>query len=198
MNENENNIPNLSDLIKNISAIVVVDDARNVSDKEMAEIRKSVELDKSIEEGAEVIDSFKGKNHFLSNFYHCDFEFEGLTYHTAEAAFQAQKCSSDEEKIKYTEVSNPVAAKRMGRKEPDLPENWNEISYDIMKKILKAKFSVPEMREKLLATGKAKLIEGNKHHDNLWGKCYCESCMNKHMLALNRLGEILMEIRETL
>lgn len=198
MNENENNVPNLSDLIKNISAIVIVDDARNVSDKEMAEIRKSVELDKSIAAGEEVIDSFKGKNHFLSNFYHCDFEFEGLTYHTAEAAFQAQKCSSKEDKIKYTEVSNPVAAKRMGRKEPNLPENWNEISYDIMKNILKAKFSVPEMREKLLATGKAKLVEGNKHHDNLWGKCYCESCISKNRLALNRLGNILMEIRESL
>ena len=51
-----------------------------------------------------VIDSFKGEYHFLSNFYQCDFEFEGLNYHTAEAAFQAQKCSNEEDKIKYTEV----------------------------------------------------------------------------------------------
>ena len=38
MSENNNsNIPHLSDLIKEISAIVIVDDARNVSDEEMAE-----------------------------------------------------------------------------------------------------------------------------------------------------------------
>ena len=63
MSENNNsNIPHLSDLIKEISAIVIVDDARNVSDEEMAEIRKSVELEKSISEGEKIIDSFRGEN----------------------------------------------------------------------------------------------------------------------------------------
>ena len=35
-----------------------------------------------------IIAEFKGKNHFLSNFYKCDFVYNGLTYHNAEAAFQ--------------------------------------------------------------------------------------------------------------
>ena len=36
-----------------------------------------------------VIEEFKGDYRFLSNFYNkCDFEFEGLTYHSSEAAFQ--------------------------------------------------------------------------------------------------------------
>lgn len=144
-----------------------------------------------------VINEFKEENRFLSNFYQCDFVYEGLTYHTAEAAFQAQKCSSEEDKIKYTEVKNPVAAKRMGRKEPNLPANWNEISYDIMKEILKAKFAVPEMKEKLLATGNATLVEGNKHHDNIWGKCVCAKCLARTAPAFNRLGNILMEIRDS-
>ena len=44
MSENNNsNIPHLSDLIKEISAIVIVDDARNVSDEEMAEIEKHLQ-----------------------------------------------------------------------------------------------------------------------------------------------------------
>ena len=38
------------------------------------------------------INNFNGEYRFLSNFYQCDFVFEGLTYHNAEAAFQAQKC----------------------------------------------------------------------------------------------------------
>lgn len=144
-----------------------------------------------------VIDEFKGDYRFLSNFYNkCDFEFEGLTYHSSEAAFQAQKCSTEAEKIKYTEVTNPVAAKRMGKKEPGFPSNWDEISYGIMKRILMAKFSVPELREKLKATGDAVLIEGNKHHDNRWGNCLCESCKKKE--GQNWLGKILMEVRDSI
>ena len=86
----------------------------------------------------------------------------------------------------------------MGRKEPNLPENWNDISGDIMKDILTAKFAVPEMRERLLATGDATLVEGNRHHDNIWGCCICDSCRAKNKPGLNRLGKILMEIRDSL
>ena len=84
----------------------------------------------------------------------------------------------------------------MGRKEPGFPSNWDEISYGIMKKILTAKFSVPELSEKLKATGDAVLIEGNNHHDNKWGNCLCERCKNKE--GQNWLGKILMEVRDTL
>jgi ribA/ribD-fused uncharacterized protein len=143
-----------------------------------------------------IIDDFKGDFAFLSNFHQCDFVFEGLTYHTSEAAFQAQKCATEDEKIKYTTVTNPVAAKRMGKKEPGFPSNWNEISYGIMKNILKAKFAVPELREKLKATGDAVLIEGNRHHDNRWGNCTCDRCKNRE--GQNWLGKILMELRAEL
>lgn len=143
-----------------------------------------------------IIDDFKGDYAFLSNFYQCDFVFEGLTYHTSEAAFQAQKCSTEDEKIKYTTVTNPVAAKHMGKKEPGFPSNWNEISYGIMKNILKAKFAVPELKEKLKATGNAVLIEGNRHHDNRWGNCTCDRCKNRE--GQNWLGKILMELRAEL
>ena len=140
-----------------------------------------------------VIDSFKDKYRFLSNFYQCDFVYEGLTYHNAEAAFQAQKCSTEEDKIKYTEVKNPVVAKRMGKKEPNLPPNWNCVRDHIMYKILLAKFANPELQAKLLATGYTQLVEGNKHHDNYWGKCTCEKCKDKE--GCNRLGINLMVVR---
>lgn len=140
------------------------------------------------------ISEFKGEYRFLSNFYQHPFEFEGLTYPNAEAAFQAQKCRSSEDKIKYTQTKNPVVVKRMGKKEPALPENWTEIAYDIMKEILRAKFSVPELKDMLKATGTAVLIEGNRWHDNRWGACCCEKSKEKE--HENRLGKILMEIRE--
>ena len=140
-----------------------------------------------------VIDSFKGEYNFLSNFYHCPIEYKGLTYPNAEAAFQAQKCATEEERIKYTTIKSPVVAKCMGKKEPGFPSNWDEICYGIMKDILITKFSVPELREKLDATGDATLIEGNHWHDNRWGKCTCDKCQSKEVQ--NWLGKILMEIR---
>ena len=143
-----------------------------------------------------VIDDFKGDYRFLSNFHQCPFEYKGLTYPNAEAAFQAQKCATEEAKIKYTVTKNPVVAKRMGKKEPGFPSNWDEICYDIMKDILTAKFSNPELKAKLKATGDATLIEGNRWHDNRWGKCTCDRCKNKD--AKNWLGKILMEIRDTI
>ena len=63
------------------------------------------------------IDSFKEEYRFLSNFYQSPVTLDGLTYPNAEAAFQAQKCEKEEDKVKYTFVKNPVVAKRMGKKE---------------------------------------------------------------------------------
>ena len=37
------------------------------------------------------IKGFQGEYRFLSNFYPCQIEFEGLTYFSSEAAYQAQK-----------------------------------------------------------------------------------------------------------
>lgn len=142
------------------------------------------------------ITSFREEYRFLSNFYQCPFEYNGLTYPNAEAAFQAQKCSNDEDRIKYTLQKNPVRVKQMGKKEPNLPSDWDEISYGIMKDILHAKFSVPELAEKLKATDGYYLEEGNHWHDNRWGKCTCEKCSTKE--GQNWLGKILMDIRDEL
>lgn len=141
----------------------------------------------------EKINSFRDEYRFLSNFYQCPFEYKGLIYPNAESAFQAQKCSSEDEKIKYTLQNNPVRAKQMGKKEPNLPADWDKISYGIMEEVLRAKFSVPELAQKLKATGDAYLEEGNTWHDNRWGRCSCEKCKTKE--ALNWLGKILMNIR---
>lgn len=43
----------------------------------------------------DMINSFRGEFRFLSNFYQCPFEYGGLIYSNAEAAYQAQKCSND-------------------------------------------------------------------------------------------------------
>ncbi len=144
----------------------------------------------------DAITSFKDEYRFLSNFYPCEFEFDGVTYHSSEAAFQAQKASTKIRKRAYGEITNPVTAKRMGKKEIIDVELWNEQSYGIMKKVLRQKFSIPELKEKLLATGDRYLLEGNSHHDNIWGRCDCPKCMMKEFK--NKLGYALMEVREEL
>ena len=142
-----------------------------------------------------VIDDFRGEYRFLSNFYKSPLEYMGLVYPCAENAFQAAKCTDDESRIKYTVQNNPVRAKMMGKKEK-LPDNWDELSVRVMEQILRAKFSDPGLAQKLISTGEAEIVEGNKWHDNKWGKCTCEKCRNKS--SLNRLGKILMKIREEL
>lgn len=141
------------------------------------------------------ITTFRGEYYFLSNFYQHLFTYKELVYPNAEAAFQAQKCSSDADRIKYTLQKNPARAKRMGKKKNNLPKNWDEISYDIMMDVLRAKFAVPELTEMLEATGDARLEEDNHWHDNRWVNCICEKCSTKE--GKNWLGKILMHIRWT-
>ena len=142
------------------------------------------------------ITSFTGDNRFLSNFFQHPFAYKGLVYPNAESAFQAQKCSSDEERLKYTTQKNPVRAKQMGKKEPHLPQDWDDRAYSIMEDILRAKFAIPELASMLRATGDNHLEEGNHWHDNRWGHCTCEKCQSKP--GQNWLGKILMQIRSEL
>jgi predicted NAD-dependent protein-ADP-ribosyltransferase YbiA (DUF1768 family) len=51
----------------------------------------------------------------------------------------------------------------------------------------------PYLAEALLATGDAELEEGNWWHDNTWGACKCEKCIEQ--LKENWLGKILMLFR---
>src|SRR5262245_49607994 len=107
-----------------------------------------------------VIDKFDGEYKFLSNFYAHKFKFEGGTYRTAEHAFQAQKPRTRAQKIAIKAAPTPGAAKRMGRK-CSLREDWGLVKHNTMERILRAKFSDVDLREMLLATGNAELIEGN-------------------------------------
>ena len=134
------------------------------------------------------IGRFREENYFLSNMYSCKLSYKGLTYLSSEAAFQAQKCTNEEDKIKYTTVG-PKNAKKAGRLEKIDIAEWNKNRVPLMTDILRAKFSIPELREKLLATGNAYLEEGNSWGDTFWG------VSEKTGEGSNRLGRILMEIR---
>lgn len=48
------------------------------------------------------IEMFRGEYRFLSNFYEAPVEYRGLRYGSNEAAFQAQKCLTEEERREFT------------------------------------------------------------------------------------------------
>ena len=116
----------------------------------------------------QAIKQFRGDFFFLSNFYECPVTYEQLTYTNNEAAFQAQKCTSDAEKIQFTKL-NPTEAKKLGRK-VNLRKDWEAVKVKIMEEIVRAKFRQnTELADKLLATGDAYLEEGNTWGDRIWG-----------------------------
>ena len=138
---------------------------------------------------SEVIDHFRGEFDWLSNFFKCQVEFEGMNFSNVEAAFQAAKCLDMKERERFFGLSGGQA-KRLGRR-VELRSDWEEVKIDIMRRVLKSKFTQnPELREKLIATGDTELIEGNNWGDTFYGVC--------RGVGENHLGKILMEIRAEL
>lgn len=133
-----------------------------------------------------MIDKFRDEYYFLSNFYEVPVTYENITYQNNEAAFQAQK-TLDENKRKNFAFLSPDAAKKYGRK-VRLRSDWEEIKFNIMYEICRAKFTQnPDLAQKLLATGDEELVEGNDWSDMIWGKVNGK--------GQNNLGKILMRIR---
>jgi len=138
-----------------------------------------------------VINQFRGDYDFLSNFFHAGVTWEGLTYQNSEAAFQAAKLLTDEERIPFTTL-DPSAAKRMGRR-VQLRSDWEQVKTGIMEEIVRAKFTQnPWLGKRLLSTGSAELIEGNNWGDKCWGVDL------RSGKGENRLGKILMQVRAEL
>lgn len=61
------------------------------------------------------ISNFKGEYAFLSNFYEAQVNIDGIIYKNSEAAFQAQKCRDQNERLRFTEMT-ALEAKRFGKK----------------------------------------------------------------------------------
>lgn len=135
----------------------------------------------------EPIKGFFGPYRFLSNFWNCRVTFEGIDYPTLEHAYQAAKTTVEEFRLAIRDCETPKEAKRMGR-QIKLRPDWNDIKLDIMRQLLREKFSHTALRVLLLATGDAELVEENTWYDTFWGVCYGE--------GKNWLGKLLMELRD--
>lgn len=128
----------------------------------------------------------------LSNFAPYPIVLQNRRWPTSEHYFQAQKFTDDEHREAIRKTTSPMIAARMGRsrKRPLRPD-WETVKDDVMREAVLAKFMQhEELRDLLLSTGEAKLVE-HTVNDNYWGDGGDGSGKNK-------LGRILMEIREAM
>lgn len=145
--------------------------------------------ERTVPEEPEPVRRFREEYYFLSNFFECQVTYCGITYRNSEAAFQAQKCISNQECERFTDLS-ASEAKKLGRKVQITP-NWEDMKLKYMYDICRAKFEQnPDIRQKLLATGDRHLEECNKWGDHYWGTVNGK--------GENHLGKILMKVREEL
>jgi hypothetical protein len=141
---------------------------------------------------------FFGNYRFLSNFHVASVVFEGVTYPSSEAAYQASKLKISHRTPYYN--CSPKDSKKMIRKDIKDPEKalysadeFDLRKYDIMKRIVFDKFYRHEhLKEMLLDTGTKYLSEFNNWEDVYWG--YDVNLAQGE----NNLGHILMNIRSIL
>lgn len=145
--------------------------------------------------GRSAITEFDGVNEFLSNYFPSTIigKDDGIEYPTVEHYFQAHKTMDLEDRQKIAAAHTPGMAKRAGRA-IDLRPDWEKVKDQIMWDALLLKFQDPVLKQKLINTKNAQLIEGNNWHDNYWGDCTCEKCANK--VGYNHLGGLLMTVRK--
>lgn len=101
---------------------------------------------------------FRGEYYFLSNFYPINIKYEGITYPSAENAFQAAKCAFQKDKLIFTKI-NAAEAKALGKK-IKIRSDWEKIKEKIMAQIIDIKFNNVDLAARLKAVNN-EIIEEN-------------------------------------
>ena len=152
-----------------------------------------------------MIQRFEGRYGFLSNFYPCEIEHQGIVYPSVEHFYVAMKCNGIQlfNGVQYTPndfremvagIPHPGSAKKLGRK-MSVRKDWDEKKLEFMEWAVREKFKDEKLAEMLIETGDMPIVEGNVWHDTWWGVCSCDKCSGK---GQNRLGRILMQVRDEL
>lgn len=132
----------------------------------------------------------------FSNLYKREITFEGEVFKTAEHAYQAGKARKPEVRQWLMAAPSPslLAMAAHGLYVWDIAPEWSKIKFDRMKRILVTKYSQhDDLKELLLSTGDARLVESatvDNAVNRLWGEV--------NGVGQNKLGQLLMEVREEL
>lgn len=128
----------------------------------------------------------------FSNFSRHAIHLDGKRWPTSEHYFQAQKFRGTEHEEAVRLCKTPRQAAEMGRsRKLPLRRDWESVKDQVMLQAVRAKFSQhADQKAILLGTGDALLIE-HTERDSYWGDGGDGS-------GKNRLGHILMQVREEL
>lgn len=126
----------------------------------------------------------------FSNFALYPIKVGKKTWPTSEHYFQGQKFKDSAYQEKVRKAGSPMQAAKLGRdRKQKLRRDWESIKVSVMNKALEAKFTqYEELRELLLSTGNAKLIE-HTINDSYWGD-------GGNGSGKNILGQLLMKLRD--
>ena len=126
------------------------------------------------------------KYYCFSNWYDAPFTIGNHKYDTVVHWFESQKYKGSSLETNIRQAETPKKAQRLGRSAV-LPEDWDDVRYDIMKKGVSAKFTQnPKLGILLTKTGGAHLVE-NSPTNYYWGI--------GDGTGQNLLGRILEEVR---
>ena len=146
------------------------------------------------------------ENKEFSNFYETKFTLDGVEYNSAEHAYQAVKAKTfgDEEHFKkIVKAKSAQSAKSFGKKVAGYNEEvWTGKKDEVMKSVLRAKFTQNlDIRKKLLDTGD-KVLANSDSRDKYWGTgTSASTTMAKDpskWKGENKLGKFIMELRAEL
>ena len=132
----------------------------------------------------------------LSNYYPCSIRLDGLSYPSAEHAFQCLKAARREVAEWLAAAPDAFLAASAGDSLPEteIVPGWMERRADLMRPVLRAKFTQhAHLRKLLLSTGSAELVEWASQDNEVnrfWSKF--------NGVGENVLGKLLMELREEL
>ena len=136
--------------------------------------------------------SVSGEYGCFSNFSRHPIYLGGKHWRTSEHYFQGQKFQGTEHEEAVRLCKTPRQAAEMGRsRKLPLRRDWESVKDQVMLQAVRAKFSQhADLKAVLLGTGDAVLVE-HTEKDSYWGDGGDGS-------GKNRLGQILMQVREGL
>lgn len=129
---------------------------------------------------------------WLSNFSGHGFLMDGVRRGSVEHFYQAQKHAGTPAAERIRLAESALKARKIGQDRSLVPRHdWGEVKDGVMRRALLAKFEQNRrIREQLLETGDDELVHSSSS-DHYWGR-------DEDGLGDNRLGEILMEVRNEL
>ena len=149
---------------------------------------------------------------YLSNFWLCPIEstkemaVPGLSFVCSEQAFMVEKAMFFNDSETYEKMllcEDGASVKALGRQVKGFDEKiWYDVSYSKMLIACKAKFKQNQsLGRRLMSTGDRTLVEASPT-DKIWGIGLWEGddriLDQKNWNGENRLGKVLMEVREML